>query len=123
MVPSMVNDLYIIRFAVCAKHATDEDMKIAYQIIQEHATIIIAEYKAQRNGRHSSSNDSLETVHKPVTTTNIHQESVIPDEQLDQDIHAETMNNQMNSSTTKARVKSFLSNRTKANSFFFYFSI
>lgn len=61
----MVNDIYIIRFAVCAKHAHDEDMNIAFRIIQEHADLVLTEYQAQRNGRQSSSNDSLDLSSKP----------------------------------------------------------
>lgn len=60
----MVNEIYIIRFAVCAKYATDKDMHVAFQIIQEHADSVLAEYLAQRSGRQSSSNDSLDLVTK-----------------------------------------------------------
>ena len=45
MVPSMVNDIYIIRFAVCAKDASEYDMHIAFQIIQTYADGIIFEHK------------------------------------------------------------------------------
>ena len=75
MVPSMVNDLYIIRFAVCAKYATDNDMHIAFCLIQEHADIVIAEYYAQRSGQQSSSIDSLETNSKQTANTNLQQET------------------------------------------------
>ena len=70
MVPSMVNDIYIIRFAVCAKYANDEDMNVAFRIIQEHADNVLAEYHAQRSGRHSSSNDSLDLSGVPNTNGN-----------------------------------------------------
>lgn len=104
MVPSMVNDLYIIRFAVCAKHATDEDMQIAYRIIQDHATIILAEYKAQRNGRRSSSNDSLESHKTAVTNENTH-DRVASEEKLDSEVPVDNMNNRHSYPTTKIRVQ------------------
>jgi len=47
MVPSMVNDVYIIRFVVCAKHANDDDMHVAFNIIQAQADNVINEYYAQ----------------------------------------------------------------------------
>ena len=70
----MVNDLYIIRFAVCAKHATDDDMHVAFHIIQEHADRVIAEYQAQRHGRKSSSNDSLDSIIKQASTKSLERE-------------------------------------------------
>ncbi|CAF4496822.1 unnamed protein product [Rotaria socialis] len=70
MVPSMVNDIYIIRFAVCAKYANDDDMHIAFNTIQEHADDVLVEYRAQRSGRQSSSNDSLDLATKPTATIN-----------------------------------------------------
>jgi len=44
VVPSMVNENYIIRFAVCAKDASEYDMHIAFQIIQTHVDGITYEY-------------------------------------------------------------------------------
>ncbi|CAF1112514.1 unnamed protein product [Adineta steineri] len=41
VVPAMVNDLYTIRFAVCAKDATENDMHTAFHIIQAHANTIL----------------------------------------------------------------------------------
>ena len=40
----MVNDSFIIRFAVCAKDASEYDMHIAFQIIQTYADGILFEY-------------------------------------------------------------------------------
>ncbi|CAF0897752.1 unnamed protein product [Adineta steineri] len=80
MVPSMVNDLYIIRFAVCAKHATDDDMHVAFHIIQEHADSVIAEHRAQRNGRQSASVDSLESAIKQASITNLDQDITVSEE-------------------------------------------
>ncbi|CAF0733549.1 unnamed protein product [Rotaria sordida] len=82
MVPSMVNDLYIIRFAICAKHATDDDMHVAFHVIQEHADSVIAEYRAQRSRRQSSSADSLESSVKQASTTNIEQDTVVSQETM-----------------------------------------
>jgi hypothetical protein len=60
MVPSMVNDIYLIRFAVCAKYASEDDMRVAYNTIHEHATLVLAEHRAQRTGRQMSITDSLD---------------------------------------------------------------
>ncbi len=75
----MVNELYIIRFAICAKHATDDDMHVAFRIIQEHAGSVLAEYRAQR-GRQSISADSLETVMKRASIVNLEQDVPIAKE-------------------------------------------
>ncbi|CAF0749021.1 unnamed protein product [Adineta steineri] len=45
VVPSMVNDIFLIRFAICAKDASEYDMHIAFQIIQTYADGILYEYK------------------------------------------------------------------------------
>jgi len=45
VIPSMVNDIFIIRFAICAPNASEYDMHIAFQIIQTSADGIIFEYK------------------------------------------------------------------------------
>jgi hypothetical protein len=41
----MVKDKFLIRFAVCAKDASEYDMHIAFQIIQTYADGIIFEYR------------------------------------------------------------------------------
>jgi hypothetical protein len=84
MVPSMVNDIYIIRFAVCAKYANDDDMNIAFNIIKEHADNVLTEYHAQRSGRQSSSNDSLDLVIKQAAT--------VPTPEHDTAVSEETVN-------------------------------
>jgi hypothetical protein len=86
MVPSMVNDLYIIRFAVCAKHATDDDMHVAFHIIQEYADSIIDEHRAQRSRRQSSSVDSLEAATKPMSTTNLEQDTAELEEKVNPEV-------------------------------------
>jgi hypothetical protein len=80
MVPSMVNDLYIIRFAVCAKHATDDDMHAAFYIIQEHSDSVLAEHRAQRAGPQSSSVDSLESAIRQASITNLNQDTAVSEE-------------------------------------------
>ncbi|UJR28998.1 hypothetical protein I4U23_010216 [Adineta vaga] len=45
VVPSMVNELFFIRFAICAKDASELDMHIAFQIIQTHTDGVLFEYK------------------------------------------------------------------------------
>ncbi|CAF2751870.1 unnamed protein product [Rotaria sp. Silwood2] len=44
VIPSMLNDILIIRFVVCAKDASENDMHVAFQIIQTCADRIIIEY-------------------------------------------------------------------------------
>jgi hypothetical protein len=68
----MVNDIYIIRFAVNAKYANDEDMREAFRIIQEHSDNVLIEHRTQRSssGRQSSSNDSLDLATNQVATVN-----------------------------------------------------
>jgi hypothetical protein len=39
----MVNETFLIRFAVCAKDASEYDMHIAFQIIQTYADGILHE--------------------------------------------------------------------------------
>jgi hypothetical protein len=100
MVPSMVNDIYIIRFAVCAKYANNDDMNIAFNIIREHADNVLAEYRAQRGGRRSSSNDSLDLAAKQTTTVNnVEHETVVSEEKVNLEALAET---------TRARVNNFI---------------
>ncbi|CAF1086955.1 unnamed protein product [Rotaria sordida] len=90
MVPSMVNDIYIIRFAVCAKHANDDDMRIAFNIIQEHADDILAEYRAQRGGRQSSSTDSLDLAIKQTAAINNEYDTTKSDETISTEVLPET---------------------------------
>ena len=45
VIPSMVNDLFLIRFAVCSKDASEDDMHIAFQIIQTHTDGILFDYE------------------------------------------------------------------------------
>jgi hypothetical protein len=49
----MVNERFLIRFAVCAKDASEYDMHIAFLIIQTHTDAILLEYK-----NHLSSNST-----------------------------------------------------------------
>lgn len=41
---AMVNELFIIRFALCAPNASEYDMHLAFQIIQTHADGILFEF-------------------------------------------------------------------------------
>ena len=38
MVPALLNDDYVIRFAVCAQNADEDDIKYAWSVISEMAT-------------------------------------------------------------------------------------
>jgi len=42
MVPALINDDYVIRFAVCAHHAVDDDVAFAWSVISEMATDVLA---------------------------------------------------------------------------------
>ena len=90
MVPSMVNEYYIIRFAVCAKHATDDDMHVAFRTIQKHADIVLAEYRAQRSGQQSASADSLESPVKRASVTSLVQDIAVAEETVDPEALPET---------------------------------
>lgn len=104
MVPSMVNDLYIIRFAVCAKHATDDDMRVAFIIIRDHADVVLAEHSAQRAGRQSSSTDSLDLLPKSTTTTN-ELETTVAEEVVHPEVLPENASGPTIYPLTKARVR------------------
>ena len=106
MVPSMVNDIYIIRFAVCAKYANDDDMHIAFNIIQEHADSVLAEYRSNRTGRKSVSNDSLDSTTKQIiTTNNTEHEVTISKEIIDSETVAKTSASSAITLGTKSQVK------------------
>ena len=49
VIPSMVNDLFLIRFAVCSKDASEDDMHIAFQIIQTHTDGILFDYEKSQH--------------------------------------------------------------------------
>ena len=42
MVPAFLNDDYVIRFAVCARNAADDDINFAWNVISEMATFVLA---------------------------------------------------------------------------------
>jgi len=42
MVPALINDDYVIRFAVCAQHAVDDDISYAWNVIAEMATDVLS---------------------------------------------------------------------------------
>ena len=42
MVPALINDDYVIRFAICAQHAVDDDVIFAWNVIAEMATHVLA---------------------------------------------------------------------------------
>ena len=82
------------------KYANDEDMHVAFRIIQEHSDNVLIEHRTQRSssGRQSSSNDSLDLATKQVATINntehdtaVSEETVkpeaIPDTPVAQTIH------------------------------------
>lgn len=41
MVPALINDDYVIRFAVCAQHAVSDDIEYAWNVITEMATDVL----------------------------------------------------------------------------------
>jgi len=42
MVPALINDDYVIRFAICAQNAVDDDVIFAWNVIAEMATDVLA---------------------------------------------------------------------------------
>jgi len=42
IVPALINDDYVIRFAICAQHAVDDDVVFAWNVISEMATDVLA---------------------------------------------------------------------------------
>jgi hypothetical protein len=109
MVPSMVNDIYIIRFAVCAKYANDKDMYMAFNTIQKHADNVLAEYRAQRSGRQSSSNDSLDLGTKqPVNISNIEHDTAVAEETANPEAIPEVPTGPMIYPALKARVNDLI---------------
>jgi aromatic-L-amino-acid decarboxylase len=42
MVPALINEDYVIRFAICAQHAVDDDVTFAWNVISEMATDVLA---------------------------------------------------------------------------------
>jgi len=56
LTPSMVNEMLIIRFALCAQNASEYDMHLAFQIIQTYADGILFEFEK------SSSTTSIRSV-------------------------------------------------------------
>ena len=101
MVPSMVNEIYIIRFAVCAKHATDDDMRTAFGIIQEHADGVLAEHRSQRGGRQSLSSDSLDLAMRQNSSEH---DTAVSEETVNPEALAETPVGPTAYPMTKARV-------------------
>lgn len=49
MVPALVNDKYIIRFAVCAQNANDDDINFAWNVISEMASEVIEACDSNRD--------------------------------------------------------------------------
>ncbi|GMT16168.1 hypothetical protein PFISCL1PPCAC_7465, partial [Pristionchus fissidentatus] len=47
MVPASLNNRFVIRFCVCAEHATDRDITVAYDIISQTARTILHESVAE----------------------------------------------------------------------------
>ena len=41
MVPALIDDFYVIRFAVCAQNANDDDISFAWNVVSETATAIL----------------------------------------------------------------------------------
>jgi len=60
MVPAIVNDDYVIRFAVCAPNAKDDDIDYAWQVISETAKDVIAACAAESD----EDNEALKEIRK-----------------------------------------------------------
>lgn len=74
MVPAVVNDDYVIRFAVCSSHATDDDMAYAWSVISEIADDIKVALRnsfraslsrgSTHDSRSTSSSNEIATINK-----------------------------------------------------------
>lgn len=60
MVPAIVNDDYVIRFAVCAPNAKDEDIDYAWEVISETAKDVSAACAAESD----EDNEALREIRK-----------------------------------------------------------
>ena len=47
IVPALINDDYVIRFAICAQHAVDDDVIFAWNVISEMATQVLAMFDTE----------------------------------------------------------------------------
>ena len=65
-------------------------MHVAVRIIREHADRVIAEHRAHRNGRQSSSTDSLELVTKEISLLDLEEDTVVSEETVDPETLPET---------------------------------
>lgn len=65
-------------------------MHVAVRIIREHADRVIVEHRAQRNGRQSSSTDSLELVTKEMPVVDLEEDTAVSEETFDPEALAET---------------------------------
>ena len=69
MVPALINDDYVIRFAVCAQHATNDDVTFAWNVISEMATDVLAmcdTNKETETLKEFHRIESLEVCHSPL---------------------------------------------------------
>ena len=50
MVPALLNEIYVIRFAICAQNAKDEDVEFAWKVISTEASSLLMERENIENG-------------------------------------------------------------------------
>ena len=64
LVPVLINDNYVIRFAICAQHAIDDDVIFAWNAISEMATEVLAMCDAKSESAILREYDVLESLEK-----------------------------------------------------------
>lgn len=50
MVPALLNEIYVIRFAICSQNARDEDVEFAWKIVSNEASSLLMERENIENG-------------------------------------------------------------------------
>jgi len=62
MVPASLNDKYVIRFCVCAQHATDADIDHAFNVISQFATDLFEIIQIDNKARKQVEEEQKENV-------------------------------------------------------------
>ncbi|XP_061197521.1 aromatic-L-amino-acid decarboxylase-like [Saccostrea echinata] len=60
MVPALLNEVYVIRFAICAQNAKEEDIEFAWKIISTEASSLLMEREYIENGMNTEKLESAE---------------------------------------------------------------
>ena len=61
MVPALISDDYVIRFAVCAQHQKEEDIVFAWNVISEMTTDVIEICDKEKGHDHQRTGENCVT--------------------------------------------------------------